>query len=137
MRKLVVLVLAIMLGNSLYSQLVINKSLSLFKPVEIEIVDTMDVEYISITPRSNLFSFKKTCLVDYGQKREPFYRSSLLRNSDKIKLTFNSEVEILNYLEKLGWECMDFEYYSFVLRRKVDSKNYIHNKESVNFITEL
>lgn len=69
--------------------------------------DTTKVEqYCQVTAQGRLFSNKVTIDVDFGEERSIWKDHRLKDEEGKIK-KFNTTVDALNYLGKLGWKLVN------------------------------
>ena len=71
-------------------------------------------------------SFKKSTKVtiDFGQKREKALRMQSMVDENGNNLIFNSKIDALNHMSKLGWEFL--QAYTVVSGSDGDSKSQIH-----------
>ena len=71
-------------------------------------------------------SFKKSAKVtiDFGQKREKALRKQSMVDENGKNLIFNSKIDALNHMSKLGWEFL--QAYTVVSGSDGDSKSQIH-----------
>ena len=69
--------------------------------------DTTRVEqYCEVTSTGKLFSNKVTIDVDYGEERS-FWKDHRLKDDDGRLKKFNSVIDALNYLGKMGWKLVN------------------------------
>ena len=69
--------------------------------------DTTKVEqYCEVTATGKLFSNKVTIDVDYGEERS-FWKDHRLKDDDGKLKKFNSVIDAVNYLGKLGWKLVN------------------------------
>ena len=69
--------------------------------------DTTKVEqYCEVTASGKLFSTKVTIDVDYGEERS-FWKDHRLKDDDGKLKKFNSVIDALNYLGKMGWKLVN------------------------------
>ena len=80
--------------------------------------------YCEIVEHSIPFSKDTKITIDFGQKREKAIRQQLLVDENGENLVFNSKIDALNYMNKLGWEFL--QAYTVVSGSDGDSKSYIH-----------
>ncbi len=80
--------------------------------------------YCEIVEHSIAFSKEKKITIDFGQKREKAIRQQLLVDENGENLIFNSKIDALNYMDKLGWEFL--QAYTVVSGSDGDSRSYIH-----------
>ena len=69
--------------------------------------DSTKVEqYCEVTASGKLFSTKVTIDVDYGEERS-FWKDHRLKDDDGKLKKFNSVIDALNYLGKMGWKLVN------------------------------
>ena len=73
--------------------------------IPIHNLDTVDTEYMMITVQEKLFSIELIVDIDYGQKNHV----TRVGNDRGKNYTFYSRVEILNIMDKLGFELVATE----------------------------
>ena len=66
-----------------------------------QVTERQTKSYCELVGTEKLFSLKVTVNVDFGQNP---YTNSKLVDEDGKKITFNSMVDAMNYMGKLGWE---------------------------------
>jgi hypothetical protein len=103
MKKLIMIVVAILFSTILYAQ---NRV------------------YCEIVEYAMAFSKEKKITIDFGQKREKATRQQLLVDENGESLIFNSKIDALNYMNRLGWEFL--QAYTVVSGSDGDSRSYIH-----------
>src|ERR1700712_4678923 len=69
--------------------------------------DSTKVEqYCEVTASGKLFSSKVTIDVDYGEERS-FWKDHRLKDDEGKLKKFNSVIDALNYLGKMGWKLVN------------------------------
>jgi len=79
----------------------------LFFSLHVFAQDSTKVEqYCEVTASGKLFSTKVTIDVDYGEERS-FWKDHRLKDDDGKLKKFNSVIDALNYLGKMGWKLVN------------------------------
>lgn len=69
--------------------------------------DTTKVEqYCEVVATGKLFSNKVTIDIDYGEERS-FWKDNRLKDEDGKLKKFNSVIDAINYLGKVGWKLVN------------------------------
>ncbi|MBQ5753640.1 MAG: hypothetical protein IIV91_05500 [Alistipes sp.] len=103
MKKFITLCIGILFSASLYAQ---NRV------------------YCEIVERAIPLSKNKKITIDFGQKREKAMSQQSLVDENGENLIFNSKIDALNHMNKLGWEFL--QAYTVVSGSNGDSKSCIH-----------
>lgn len=82
-------------------------------------------EYCQIVGTSKLFSRKVNIEIDYGQQ-QTFFQNAMLKDEKNKNVSFNSMIDVLNYMGGFGWEFAQAyvitvgsqNVYHFLLKRK-------------------
>ncbi len=87
-------------------------------------VQELDIEYLGVNVHGQSLLSKYTrVIIDYGQN--PAFKKQDFMGPNRREIQFHSEMDVLNFLYKLGWE-LDHVYQAdlddgptnFILRRK-------------------
>ena len=68
-----------------------------------QVPNVQPMVYCEIVGTEKFLSTKCTVMIDYGQEQKVFSDHSLVDENGK-RITFNSMVEALNFMSKLGWK---------------------------------
>lgn len=95
MKKLIFILTVLFLSVSIHSQNIVT-------------VDSINrkANYCEIVGTQGLFSSKLTIMVDYGQEQGNIfnYKDSRLKGEDGKAIKFNSMIDVLNLMQKEGWD---------------------------------
>ncbi len=98
MKRLIIILLSFMLGNSFLNAQTVNS---------VPIKD-IDVEYVQIVGTSKLLSNKVSIEIDFGQQNKVFSsRDTQVRDENGARVEFNSMIDALNFMSKNGYEYKD------------------------------
>ena len=112
------LLIIILTSISAQSQITLNESRSFLKKVELIQLNNTDIDFIFVYVNEKIFSYKRTCIIDYGQKRRILNRKSKVRKDNGDIMHFNSEADILNYLIEKGWLYLEYDPYAYLFKGK-------------------
>ena len=79
--------------------------------------------FCEIVERTNLTK-KVEVTIDFGQKREKAMRKQSLVDDNGESIIFNSKIDALNHMNKLGWQFL--QAYTVVSGSDGDSRSCIH-----------
>jgi hypothetical protein len=95
MKKIIFITTVLFISISMFCQNVIT-------------VDSIkrEASYCEIVGTQGLFSSKLTIVVDYGQEQGNIftYKDSRLKGQDGKAIKFNSMIDVLNLMQKEGWD---------------------------------
>jgi hypothetical protein len=114
----IVLLIAVFLSSIGCAQVLLNQRTRIFKKIILANTDTINVNFLSVIPKTRYMSVRQICQIDYGQKRKFFTRRSKVRFENGKKKKFNSDAEITNYFYDHGWNYIDFDGYAMIFKRK-------------------
>ena len=117
-KRFLFLIIVILISNIGSSQVLFNLRTSIFKKIILANTDTINVNFLSVIPKTRFMSVKQICQIDYGQKRKFFTCRSKVRFENGKKKKFNSDADIINYFFDTGWNYIDFDGYAMVFKRK-------------------
>lgn len=81
--------------------------------------DSLQVSHLHVFYAKRFLSRSIVGYIDFGQQqRLCFSKKSKIRNKDRKKIIFNSEIALIEAVSKQGFQYLGYDSYSFAFKKK-------------------